>query len=1063
MLCSGSGSYGAEEAPPHIPTLALCFGAASWIEAFEGGLLTHTIDLKHLLRRLAGRGQVRTEADVQSDIKLLLVTANLNLAEDDIVSLEVPLRDGTRRRIDIEVGNLVIEVKRDLRKPGVLDDAIPQLAAYVQARAKLVSSRYVGLVTDGADWHVYHLANGSLKPVTKFSIDAKDPDVDRLTVWLEAILETQQDLLPSPLEIERRLGSTSPSYELDHVSLIDLYRCSEGNREVELKRELWAKLLRTALGSAFEDNESLFVDHTLLVLSAELVAHAVVGYNITDPALSAATLVRGEAFSAAQIYGVVEADFFDWVLDVEGGKEFVSSLARGLARFRWKDVEHDVLKTLYQSVIDPKTRHDLGEYFTPDWLAEKMIDDTVTSPLEERVLDPACGSGTFLFHAIRRYLECADSAKLSNGEALQDLTRHVIGVDVHPVSVTLARVTYLLAIGTDRLTAPDRGPLPVPVYLGDSVQWDQHPEYLSQGEVRIPTSGTDLAEGRESTLFGDDLTFPSSVLKDAGDFDRLVSVLADKAITHRPNQHYPSIRSILNRFAISENDRPTLEETFRTMCRLHADGRNHIWSYYVRNLIRPLWLAQQDHAVDVLVGNPPWLAYNYMTPAMQRRFTQLAKDRGLIRGGLAAATRELAALFVCRSVELYLKVDGRFAFVMPRATLSRRQYQGFRTGRWSSSGIAHLNVSFVEAWDLDGVRPHLFPVPASVVMGKLSPRKPTALGEHVKVVQGRLPKATVSFAVAAPMLSWREGVVRQISSDVSIKTSPYKSRFRQGAVLAPQFLVLAIAGPASPLGVGAGRISLKSRRSVFEGKRWRSLPGLSNNIESQFSRPTYLGQSILPYFAGTPVRAVLPISGSKLMSPAEIEEYDGLSDWWDNAERIWGENKVRSDKSTLLERINFHQQLASQLEASSHRVVYTKAGNRLAAARISDSTAIIEFSLYWGAAVSSDEALYLTALLNSEAVLRVVAEYQARGLFGARHFDKYVWNLPIPEFDRSDRVHIAISQLSLQAEQAAAALVVPPEVGFQRARKLVREELQRLGIAAEIETRCERLLTRDGL
>lgn len=542
-------------------------------------------------------------------------------------------------------------------------------------------------------------------------------------------------------------------------------------------------------------------------------------------------------------------------------------------------------------------------------------------------------------------------------------------MDVHPVSVTLARVTYLLAIGTDRLTASDRGPLAVPVYLGDSVQWDQHPEYLSQGEVRIPTSGTDLAEGRESTLFGDDLIFPSGVLQDAGDFDRLVSALADKAITHRFAQNYPSIRSVFNRFAIPANDRPVLEETFRTMCRLHADGRNHIWSYYVRNLIRPLWLAQEDHAVDVLVGNPPWLAYNYMTPAMQRRFTQLARDRGLITGGLAAATRELAALFVSRAVELYLKVDGRFAFVMPRAALSRRQYQGFRTGRWSSSGIAYLNISFVEAWDLDGVRPHLFPVPASVVMGKLSPRKPTALGEHVKVVHGRLPKTTVSFAVAARSLSWTDGVVRQISSDVRIKTSPYKARFRQGAVLAPQFLVLAVEGPVSPLGVGAGRVSLKSRRSVFEGKRWCNLPGLSNNIESQFARPTYLGQSILPYYAGTPVRSVLPISGSKLMSRAEIEEYDGLSDWWGNAERLWDENKVKSDESTLLERINFHQQLTSQLEASSHRVVYTKAGNRLAAARISDPSAIIDFSLYWGAAVGSDEALYLAALLNSEAVL----------------------------------------------------------------------------------------------
>jgi hypothetical protein len=60
-------------------------------------------------------------------------------------------------------------------------------------------------------------------------------------------------------------------------------------------------------------------------------------------------------------------------------------------------------------------------------------------------------------------------------------------------------------------------------------------------------------------------------------------------------------------------------------------------------------------------------------------------------------------------------------------------------------------------------------------------------------------------------------------------------------------------------------------------------------------------------------------------------------------------------------------------------------------------------------------------------------------------------------------VHITISQLSLQAERAAAELDIPSEVGFQRARKLVREELQRLGIAAEIEKQCARILIRDEL
>jgi len=61
----------------------------------------------------------------------------------------------------------------------------------------------------------------------------------------------------------------------------------------------------------------------------------------------------------------------------------------------------------------------------------------------------------------------------------------VLGVDVHPVAVTLARVTYLLAIGRDRLAAADRPAFTVPVYLGDSVQWGQNADLL---DSRIPAA-----------------------------------------------------------------------------------------------------------------------------------------------------------------------------------------------------------------------------------------------------------------------------------------------------------------------------------------------------------------------------------------------------------------------------------------------------------------------------------------------------------------------------------------------------------------------------------------------
>ena len=89
----------------------------------------------------------------------------------------------------------------------------------------------------------------------------------------------------------------------------------------------------------------------------------------------------------------------------------VTRIARQVNRFQLRDIRVDILKALYESLIDPEARHDLGEYYTPDWLAVRMVAAAVDRPLEQRVMDPACGSGTFLFHAVRALL---DEAQASN-------------------------------------------------------------------------------------------------------------------------------------------------------------------------------------------------------------------------------------------------------------------------------------------------------------------------------------------------------------------------------------------------------------------------------------------------------------------------------------------------------------------------------------------------------------------------------------------------------------------------------------------------------------------------
>lgn len=950
-------------------------------------------------KRMVRVSTSKTEAEIVADIRSFILEAPLQLQEENLV-VELESQVGARQRIDIQVGSAVIEVKKNLESDVARTIAEQQLFGYVDARTKETGCRYVGLLTNGKSWSCYHAIGTSLTFVSKISLGTTNDEAIRLCEWLDGVLATSKGIPATAENVQRILGFESPAHELDRETVRVLYDRNKEKPTVLMKRRLWARLLTSALGSLFKDDDELFIEHTLLVNSAEIIAHAVLGLEIKEA--TPVSLLTGSAFDESGVFGVVDADFFDWILEVENGENFVRTLASRLDRFDWNTVDQDILKVLYESVIPPTTRKALGEYYTPDWLARRIVDETIEDPLNQRVLDPACGSGTFLFYAIKRFLNHAKKEKIPSRKALKELTKKVIGTDLHPVAVTLARVTYVLAIGREWLNQ-NRGDIQIPVYLGDSLQWqEQNNELFNADLVVINTD--DKRELLESQL-----KFPISLLEDAQKFDRLVVELADYAAEKNIGTAPVSLERIFQRTGTPMKFMPVIKTTFETMRKLHREGRNHIWGYYIRNLARPMWLAREANRVDVLVGNPPWLAYRFMSPRMKKTYRQMSESRKLWLGKTSATHQDLSSLFLVRSCELYLRKGGKFAFVLPCAALDRIYYQGLRSGEYGDAS-GGLKLSFKQPWDLRKVQPSIFPRASCVLFGSQS-NQPKPLPNDVVKWSGKANNRSLgdeNLIVTTEKL---------YPIDVS-KRSAYSRTFMNGAIFSPRVLfhVQEVEAPEK-IGFTSGQVRVKSARDQREKPPWSNVPDVEGMIESTFVKRVVNGNNLFPFQIAGYSKTVLPITKRKVLKTEnERKMYPLLEARWYQIENTW--KKQDTSGLSLIEQIDYRNKLSNQLPVTERRIVYPVSGSNLCAAKLEDSRCLVQSGLNWTGLTTDDEADFLIAILNSTKMTELVKPYMAFGQ-SERHFGNDMWQVGVPTFEETDPLHMEVANLGRELEKRA--------------------------------------------
>ena len=718
------------------------------------------------------------------------------------------------------------------------------------------------------------------------------------------------------------------------------------------------------------------------------------------------------------LQGVLESDFFAWPAEV-GGRPLLRTLARRVARFDWRDAPAGIAATLYETVIPPEERRQLGEYYTPAWLARAMVQELITDPLHQRVLDPACGSGAFLTDAVALFIAAAEAANWEPLEILNRLRVSVTGIDVHPVAAHLARSAWTLAARPAIEAAVCAGfnsPLSVPVYLGDALQLRfRSDDMFAEREVSI-----EVQDERNTRL-----VFPVSLVERAEDFDALMSEVADAIESGQD-----PLLALDDTGITDPAERQTLETTISEMRNLHAEGRDHIWAYYTRNLVRPVALSRAK--VDVIIGNPPWINYNQTVDALRTGLEELSRGvYGIWAGGRYATHQDVAGLFFTRSVDLYLKDGGVIGFVMPHSALQAGQYSKWRTGKWTARRSVRAlaaDFSLMPAWDLERLEPNtFFPVPASVVFARSMGQSglATPLAGQVQRWLGQAGAADVR----------RESV--RITDTGVVGDSPYSKLARNGATIFPRVLFF-VNETENPAIIQAGQtITVNPRRGSLDKKPWNELDlaAISNQtIERTHLFDVHLGETVAPYVTLEPLKALLPLKQGEHAIPTDDNvprgiRLGGLERWmrerWQTVSRLWEDNKATATKLNLLGQFDYLHKLSSQLDWQQNsngrpvRLIYTSSGQPTAAI-LYDDAELVENVLFWITCKDIDEANYLLAIINSATLYDAVSSLMPKGQFGARHLHKHLWKLPIPEYDPAITLHGELAQAGAAASEGAS-------------------------------------------
>lgn len=477
-----------------------------------------------------------------------------------------------RGRADTQTETVIIEWERDLARTG--EHAKEQLEEYLQGNwTSGESYRFILIATDGIRWRCYApdwsrlndrgftlSSNFQLRETRRF--DLTNERASDFPFFLDEVLFSSRQRLATLENIQADFGDTSIAFINSITTLQRVAGSIDEQSELKVAYEQWRRFLSIAYGR-FDGSPDMFLVHTYLSIFAKMIAYAVVARDAAEDENTTRGILSGEVFERMNVDRFVEDDFFHWVHKPEFFTQLrpvFREITRQLRAYDFSIVQEDILKGVYQELIDLDTRHSLGEYYTPDWLCERVV---TSLPIHNtsRVLDPACGSGSFLravlAHKRSRHPDL-DAAALAT---------QVVGIDIHPLSVQIAKTTVLLALGD--LFSQCQRPVNLHVYLANS--------------LTVPQETADLFDNTFIvTVDNSQYVLDIRGFNSPDQFDQIITFCDDLVSSHPAGVGRPLFGRLIGSYLpshASEQIITQLFDVYSAMKRASDEGRDTIWKF----------------------------------------------------------------------------------------------------------------------------------------------------------------------------------------------------------------------------------------------------------------------------------------------------------------------------------------------------------------------------------------------------------------------------------------------------------------------------------------------------